>query len=439
MTFISQTRAVVDQAELYATRRRVIQVRFAEGALDLVAHRDTSACALRVIADGKLGASFAEAPSKRLLDDARETAAFGQPAQFSFAPEQTYEAPPPFDPATGELTAGDLIDVAVDVRDRIARAAPDAVVSLVCEAESGRRSVETTGGAAADEPFSRVTLGVRVPFASGGTGVGATARRFSPGPAVVADAWLDGLLERRDWGQAASVPESGRWPVLLMPYASSLLTLTLATCLSSDSVAKGASPLAAKLGERILSERLTIREDPAHQESPYARSFDDEGVAVRPRTIIDRGTLTGFLTDLRGAAELGQAPTGNAARRTMFSEKIEDAPTPGWLGAIIEPGEPSWRTLLGEIEEGILVTRMSGLHSSNLLQGQYAVHVDGFHVRGGKPIGYLERTMLAGNVFEDFVTLRGISCECEPTARKEMEVAGLAPYMLLDSAQVTVG
>jgi hypothetical protein len=47
--------------------------------------------------------------------------------------------------------------------------------------------------------------------------------------------------------------------------------------------------------------------------------------------------------------------------------------------------------------------------------------------------------MLAGNVFEDFATLRGISCECEPTARAEMEVAGLALYILLDSAQLTVG
>lgn len=439
MTFINQARAVVDQAELYSTHRKVVQVRFAEGAFELVAQRNASACALRVIADGKLGASYAESPSKRLLDDARETAAFGQPVQFSFAPEQAYEAPHRFDPATAELTAGDLIDVAVDLRDRIVSAAPDAVVNLVCEAESGRRSVETTEGAAADEPFSRVTLGVRVPFSSRGPDVGATARRLSAGPVVVADAWLADLLERRDWGQAASVPACGRWPVLLTPYASSLLTLTLAACLSSDSVAKGASPLAAKLGERILSERLTIREDPTHRESPHARSFDDEGVAVRPRTIIDRGTLMGFLTDLRGAAELGQAPTGNAARRTMFSEKIEDAPTPGWLGAVIEPGEPSWRDLLAEIEEGILVTRMSGLHSSNLLQGQYAVHVDGFHVRGGKPIGHLERTMLAGNVFEDFTALRGISSECEPTAGKEMEVAGLAPYLLLDSAQVTVG
>jgi len=439
MTFINEARGIVDQAELFTTLQKVVHVRFAEGALDLVAHRNASACALRVIADGKLGASYAASASRRLLDDARETAAFGQPVRFSFVPEQVLEAHGRFDAATAELTAGDLIDVAVDVRDRILAAAPDAAVNLVCEAASGEHRIETTEGAAAAAPYSRVTIGVHLPFASRGTDVGATARYISTEPASIDDAWIADLLERRDWGNVASVPTSGRWPILLTPDVSRLLTLTLAACLSSDSVTKGASPLATKVGEQILSEQLTIREDPTHHETRYARSFDDEGVAVQPRTIVERGTLKGFLTNLRGAAELGHASTGNAVRRTMFSDRIEDAPTPGWLGAIIEPGEIPWRTLLGEIEEGILVTRISGLHSSNLLQGQYSVHVGGYHIRGGRPIGTLERTMLAGNVFEDFRTVRGISCECEPTARAAIEVPGVAPYILLDSAQVTVG
>jgi len=439
MTLINEARSVVDQAEAFSTQRKVIQVQFTEGALDLVAHRSASACAVRVIVDGRLGASYGESASKRLLDDAREASAFGQATGFSLAPEQTYEACAAFDPATDGLKAEDLIDLATDVRDRILETAPDAAVDIVCKAETGRRDIQTTEGASASDPFSRVTLGVHLPFLSRGTDVGAASRHISVGPTPIPDTWVTNLLERRDWGARSSVPESGRWPVLLTPYASSLLTWTLATCLSSDSVAKGASPLAERVGEQILSDRLTIREDPTHDDSPYARSFDDEGMAVRPRTVVDQGTLKGFLSDLRGAAELGHPATGNAVRRTMFSEKIEDAPTPGWLGAVIEPGDLSWRQLLGEMEEGVLVTRVSGLHSSNLLQGQYSVHIGGFHIRDGKPVGYLERTMLAGSVFDDFMTVRGVSREREPTAHTEMEVAGLAPYVLLDSAQVTVG
>jgi len=439
MTFLDTARAAVDQAELYTLRRKTIQVRFTENALDLVAHRNTSACALRVISDGKLGTSVAESASQRLLDDACETASFGQPASFSFASRQAHKDVCGFDPDTETLVAGDLIERMVDVKDRIVRAVRDATTHLVCEAESGERALDTTEGAEAREPFSRITLGIHLPFSSKDADGGAGARLISTGPIDVPEDWLEHLLEMRSWGATASAPMSGRLPVLLTPYASSLLTLTLAACLGSDSVAAGASPLAARLGEQVLSEKVTIREDPTADGSPFRRSFDDEGVAVQPRPIIERGVLNGFLTDLRGAADLGQAPTGNASRRTLFSEKIEDAPMPAWLGAVIEPGERSWRELLGDIDEGILVTRMSGLHSSNLLQGQYAVHVDGFHVRGGVPVGHLTRTMLAGNVFEDFANVRAVSREHRPTAQAEMEVAGLAPYILLDAAQVTVG
>ena len=439
MTFLEQARAAVDQAELYTLRRKTVQVRFAENTLDLVARRDASACALRVISGGRLGASVGESALQRLLDDARETAAFGQPATFSFASPQANPDVSGFDPDVETLTAGDLIDRVIDVRDRIVRAEPDATAHLVCEAETGERAVETTEGADAREPFSRVTLGVRLSFPSQSADGGAGARLISTGPIAVAEDWIERLLEMRAWGATASVPASGRMPVLLTPYVSNLLTWTLVACLGSDRVAAGASPLADRLGERILSERLTIREDPTADGSPFRRSFDDEGIAVQPRTIIERGVLRGFLTDLRGAADLGSAPTGNAARRTMFSEKIEDAPAPGWLGAVIEPGTRSWRDLLRAIEEGILVTSLSGLHSSNLLQGQYAVQVSGFHVRHGKPIGHLTRTMLMGNVFEDFATLRGVSREREPTPQAETEVAGLAPYLLLDTAQVIVG
>lgn len=440
MTFIDRARKSVDQAEVYAARRRVAQVRFREGALSLVAHRDTSACAVRVIAKGKLGASFGESAMQvGLLEDAIAAAAYGQEASFSFAPAQEYPSVEGSDPMAGPLSASDLIELAVDVRERIRRRAPDAVVNLLCEAASGERSIETTEGAAAKEAFARTKLGVEVPFPSRATDVGATARLILTGSVEVPDAWIDDLLERRCWGTSTSVPSSGRLPVLLTPYTSHLLTLTLAACLGSDSVSKGASPLGERVGEQILSDRLTIREEPTHAGFPFARSFDDEGVAVQPRAIIERGVLRSFLTDLRGAADLGQPPTGNAARRTMFSERIEDAPAPSWLGAIIEPGEDPWRDLMAGIDEGLLVTRLSGLHSSNLLQGQYAVKVDGFHIRSGKPIGCLERTMIAGNLFEDFRNVRAASSERQPTAQAELEVAGLAPYILLDSAQVTVG
>ena len=123
----------------------------------------------------------------------------------------------------------------------------------------------------------------------------------------------------------------------------------------------------------------------------------------------------------------------------MFSENIDDAPVPSLLGAIIEPGETPFRDLMAGIDNGLLVTYIRGLHSGNIAQGIFSVQVDGFHIVGGRIAGYLSKTMISGNIYEDFQAIRGLSLESEPTAQGSLSVSGMAPYVLLDSVQVTVG
>ena len=439
-TLIQHSQSVADQAELYQTKTRAANVMFSKGEVEVVANRKVAACALRVLKDGRLGSSYAgSADQEELLQDAVSAAAFGQAVAFGFAEEQPVNRTPEPDPHTAELTVADLLDLCQDVKTRILRLEPKAVVNMTCRTRAGTRSIETSHGVQISEGSAHAYLGVELPFADRGTDVGAVAEALSSSPLVIEDPWIEQLVEKRAWGAQASVPASGRLPVLLAPGASNLLTMALLVCLDSRAVAAGLSPLADRVEQQILDTKLTLRENPLDEQLAAKRSFDDEGIACRPRTIIDQGVLKGFLADLNSRSMLEQDAAGNAARRTMFSENIEDVPMPCFLGAVLEPGKTSWRRLLNDLDEGILVTRTMGLHSSNLLQGQYAVQALGFHIRNGKPVGYLERTMLSGNVFEDFLNIRSISSEREPTRQEMLSVAGVAPYILLDSAQVTVG
>ncbi len=440
MDLLKNASAIADQAELFSTRRKSVHIRFDEGSLSLVAHRDCSACALRVLKGGRLGASYGESASQNeLLDDAMAAAAFGQQSNFRFASQQPpHRAHHSHDLLEAE-TADSLIKLCSGLQDRLYQALPDAGMNLLCESESLQRSVETTEGIHAEETMRRSELRVELPFRDRGTDAGAVGRIVTSGAIDISDEWIARLIEERSWGERPSSPTTGRLPAVLAPSASQLLTFALSSCLGGPAVSRGLSPVVDRLGQQIFSDQITVREDPLIEGMSFSRSFDDEGVACQPRTIIDHGVLRGFITDLRSAAELGQPSTGNAVRRTMFSEKIEDAPTPSFLGAVIEPGATPWRDLVSDIEEGILVTRVLGLHSSNLLQGQFSVQVNGFHIRGGKIAGYLERAMMSGNLFEDFLNIRGISSEREPTTQESMSVAGLAPYIALDSIQLTVG
>ena len=74
-----------------------------------------------------------------------------------------------------------------------------------------------------------------------------------------------------------------------------------------------------------------------------------------------------------------------------------------------------------------------GFHSGNYPQGQFAVQGIGFHIKGGRIVGRLERTMVSGNIYQDFL-------DAEPSLeRREVDGLGgpiLAPYLFVDALDI---
>lgn len=438
---MQRARQEVDQAEVYSVHRKTILVETQGGNAELVAHRNGSTTALRVMAKGRLGTSFGASPDQPgLLDDAREAAAFGPSMGYGFASCQPPDAAPgSLDPRTERMTATDLIDLCEHVTQTIARSAPEAPVKVSCQAETRCVHVATTEGVDAASSSTHAIVAVDVPFAGGSSETGVHRVWSSVSPVSIDDRAIGDLLEWRDRGATVSCPASGRLPVLLAPQASTLLTIPLSAGLDGLAVMQGVSPLANRVGEPILSDRITLRNDRRSPRLPNARSFDDEGVVHQPRILIDRGVLQGFTTDLRSAQALGLEPTGDAVRRTLFTEGVQDPPAPWLTHTFLSPGEASWREMVAEMDEGILVTGTRGLHSSNITQGHFSVGVTGFHIVNGKLAGRLERTLISGNIYSEFLSIAGVSRETEQTLQGGLSIAGQAPYLLVDAVQVSIG
>ena len=436
-----RAKQTVDQAEVYSVHRKTILVETQDGQAEQVAQRNGSTTALRVIADGRLGTSFGAAPDHpSLLTDAREAAVFGPKMPYGFASSQPPNASPEsLDPRTDALTAADLIELCQVATQAVTDRAADASVKVSCQAETRRVHVATTEGVDAEALSTHAILAAQVSFAGENAEAGVHRIWSSVSPLTMdGNAW-DELLEWRDWGATVSCPSSGRLPVLLAPQASSLLTIPLSAGLDGLAVMQGVSPLSDRIGETILSERITLRTDRRDPGLPNARSFDDEGVIHQPRVLVESGRLQGFTTDLRSAHGLGLAPTGDAVRRTLFTEGIQDPPAPWLTHTVLSPGEVSWREMLGGIDEGILITGTRGLHSSNITQGHFSVGVEGFHIVGGKVAGRLERTLISGNLYSEFQSIAAVSRETEETLHGGLSIAGRAPYLWIDEVQVSVG
>jgi len=430
---IEEAMNVVDQAELYWNRAHSIAVRYENCRLQQVTENDVSETSLRVIKDGKIGSAYAVFPDQEgLLDNVAIGAKYGDPVKFSFAGQADYPELANYDEATDQLQSSDLIELCETIKTKLQRQLPDVALGIGADSAKTELAVQTSNRANAEAKSTAASYYFGAPFHGAGIGV----FKFESGiaPPVVNDHLLDEFVEWYNWGSKTSTPSTGRLPVILTPQATFLMMMPLLASVNGDAVWKKTSPLANKLGERILSEKLTIHDNPLLRGSTDARAFDDEGVPCAEHVIVEHGVLKDFIFDQRVGAAMDRPSTANGFKRTMFGSGNETAINPWFCCPAIEAGATAWRDLMKDIKEGLLITGGMGFHSGNYPQGQFAVQAVGFHIINGSVIGRLDKTMISGNIYTDCRKIGAISSETGPCGG--FLPLGEAPYILIDSLQV---
>ncbi|MBK7864377.1 MAG: TldD/PmbA family protein [Archangiaceae bacterium] len=137
--------------------------------------------------------------------------------------------------------------------------------------------------------------------------------------------------------------EPGRYTVLLEPAAAAELVRFTHEALDARSADEGRSFFSKpgggkRLGEQLLSERVTLVSNPTGASTPGA-TFDEEGLPLPGLTWVDRGVVKAFRTSRFWAKKTGGTPSGN------------------YGGVSLVAGSDSWEQLLSGIERGVLITR----------------------------------------------------------------------------------
>jgi predicted Zn-dependent protease len=144
--------------------------------------------------------------------------------------------------------------------------------------------------------------------------------------------------------------EPGEYDVVLEPYAAEdVIGFVAALGLQGRSVLEKTSFATGKLGERLLSEHVTLRDEP-FAAAGLIRSFDAEGVPKRPLTLVDSGVVAAVTYDSLTAAKAGTETTGHALPGgSMYG--------PVATNLSLVPGTQTRDQLIGSIQRGLLVTR----------------------------------------------------------------------------------
>ena len=196
--------------------------------------------------------------------------------------------------------------------------------------------------------------------------------------------------------------ESKKYPVVLNPECVASLLSFLISSLDAEEVQKHTSLLEGKLNQEILSKKLTVIENPL-EKNLFFRYFDDEGVSTQKKFLIKKGVISTYLYTLQTAAKDGVQPTGNG-----YGAGAKAKADVGFVE--VKPGKKSEEEMLSEIQEGVYLTELQGLHSGmNAHSGNFSLQCSGFMIRNGKKAEPLALITVAGNLLNVFKDIKCIA------------------------------
>lgn len=378
-----------EQVEAFVLRGRETDIRIHEGGIEQLSTADSEGAGVRVIADHRQGFAWAGSLDPDVLAEtlaeARDNASFGTPDEFlGLATPDGVAAPDidPYDERLESFSTEEKIELAMEL-ERRTRAGDKRIRSLE-SADYGDGLMETAVATSTGlSATSRRTIVGLSTFAIAGegdetqTGFGLTYGR-SPADLDVERAANDAVL-RSTRLLGAKKPASARVTVVLEPFVTASFLSVLASTLNGEAVLKGRSLFADRVGEEVAPAFVTLVDDPSDPAAANAGRYDGEGLASRRTPLIEDGVLTGFLYNTYAARRAGTASTASAVRGGFKS-----GPGCGPRAISLVPGSRSQAEIIGDIELGLLVQDVSGLHSGvNPVSGDFSVGAEGVMIRNG--------------------------------------------------------
>jgi PmbA protein len=195
-------------------------------------------------------------------------------------------------------------------------------------------------------------------------------------------------------------------PIIFDPLVATSILGHIFEGINGDSVYRGASFLAGKLGQKVAADQVTVIDDGTMVGGFGSSPFDGEGVPTRRTVVIENGVLKSYLMNTYTARKLGLQTTANASRGL--------AGTPG-IGAgnyFLQAGTKTPQQLISGVAEGLYVTEFLG-HGANLVTGDYSRGASGLWISGGELAYPVEEITVAGNLKEMFFNVSEIANDLE--------------------------
>jgi PmbA protein len=383
-----------EHIEVYVSSGTDTEVQAYQGEIEKLSTASSSGIGIRVLTNTPTGArvgsawvgSLDENAIAETLEQARDNVRFASEDEFIAFATPDGVSSVPMELRTDEVATtplDDKISWAIEL-ERLVRSG-DTRIRQVDSANYSdydvAAAVASTNGVRATYARSGAHISVEA-IASDGksdqTGWGLSVAR-SPRDLDLAKASAE-AIRRSTRRLGATKPASMKCTVVFDPRSAATLFSVLGSALSGESVVRGRSFFADRVGEEVAMAGFTLLDDPTDARHFAASQFDGEGLACRRNVLIENGVLKGFVYDTVAGRRAGTVSTGSAVLGG-----ISGSPTAGCRALQAVPGEYSQKELLAKVGNGLYVESMSGVHSGvNPISGDFSVGVNGLMIRDGE-------------------------------------------------------
>jgi PmbA protein len=295
-----------------------------------------------------------------------------------------------------------------------------AALALECEAAAmgvSKRITNSEGAAVSAQQshfFSAHTRGFRGGYASSRHSL-SVSPIAGKGKDMQRDAWYSSMRSAADLASPQAV---GRYaaeralsrlksrkiatvecPVLFeSPLAAGLLG-AFVQAVSGGALYRKSSFLLDSLGKRVLPKHIDIAEDPFVLGGKGSSPFDDEGVQVQARKVVDAGRVQGYFLSSYSARKLGMRTTGNAGGSHNLT-----------LTSRLTRAGDDLEAMLQKLGTGLLVTELMG-QGVNYVTGDYSRGASGFWVEKGRIAYPVHEITIAGNMKDMLMGMEAVGAD----------------------------
>ena len=425
-------------AEAFLHRVRVLTIEVTSAQVENIKQAEDIGIAIRVLADGRIGLSYATdfgaAALQRAALRAVEIARASDADEF-FGLAEKPNAPPTldgFDPEMGARSFDEKIDRAFTI-ERAAREYDKRIVltrRITYTEREYVQAIANTRGILAEQR-GNVCGGFAMVVARDGNqqemgGGHSFKRKYAaldlPGIGVEA-------AENAVMMLGATTVQTQRASILLEPKMTGAFIGIIANLVRADQVQKNKSLLARKIGQRVAAEGVTLIDDGACADAPGMRAWDDEGVPSQKTIVIENGILREYLHNTYTARKAGARSTGNA-NRMSFKLAPDVAPS----NFMLLPGSATTDALRANIARGLWVRNLMNLHTANPISGEFSFGASGLWIENGKIVGPVRGVTISGNLTELLMNIRGVANDLTWQGAMGMSVA--APSVLIEDVSI---